>query len=52
MEEKLARRGIDQAQAWNRPGPGVESSWLVSGGLALEAFGGSFPVLSGRLNEN
>ena len=42
--EKQGRRGADQAQAWNRPGPGVESSWVVSRGSALEAFLGQFPV--------
>ena len=42
--EKQGIRGSDQPQAWNRPGPGVESSWVVSGGSALEAFLGHFPV--------
>ena len=42
--EKQGRRGADQAQAWNRPGPGVESSWVVSRGSALEAFLVHFPV--------
>ena len=35
--EKQARRGTDQGQARNRPGPGAEPTKVSSGGSAWEA---------------